>query len=468
MNIMYEKIKNNFNINSVFNFFVLLLASTFFFERIPSIESPLGPIRMYNIVIPLIFGLLILLILSKKIDLKSYSIPYESLVLILFLVLSTLGFKFVINDNRFLAAYLSLIFCACSCILLSIFKIEPIKILRLFVILFIGQFVFSAYQFIGDKYLLLPPELTGIKPLFQSNVFGIPRVHNTYNEPAYYANALFLAIFLFLFLSFSKVNVFGKYIKYYKTTYFVLFLVSVLIFILTLAKSAWLILPLPLLVAIFGLFVSINNRLIKTLFLGTLVLVCLGFGLSTRLAPGVVNNISSQFIDTAEGNSATSIERTAYSNAALELIPQYLFTGIGPGQFGTYAKSIILNNLYPGDVPVSNGYFVTKPNVNYLNVIETEKNIVFNVYLEVLLEYGLLAFVSYILFLLLTITKTLKKLYSNALELDETNVLRLALLFYIICSLGQFVFISPVYINPFFVAVGLLISLNNNYAKSNI
>jgi O-antigen ligase len=460
-----ENVFNNYRPLVFLNFFILLLASTFFFERIPSIETSLGPIRLFNIVIPLTLFTIFAYGLRKQIDFSKYSIPKETLVLLLFLFFGTFSFFNVINVNRSLAAYISLIFCSFSTVLLSIFKIDSNKLLKLFVYLFIAQFIFSAYQFIGDRFLKLTPDLTGLKDLFQSNVFGIPRVHNTYNEPAYYANALFLGIILFLFLSFSKVNVFWNSFKYFNFVYFGLFLISVFIFIITLAKSAWLILPFPLLIAIFFIFTSINNKIMKGVFVGILLLATVTFGISTRLAPNIVNGITNQFIDTVGGSSATSIERSAYSDAAKELIPEYLLIGIGPGQFGTYANDIIIRNLYPTDVPDTNPYFVTKPNVNYLNKIDTEKNIVFNVYLEVLLEYGLIAFAFYLLFLFITLSNTYKKISSNKLILDETNILRIALSFYVICSLGQFMFISPVYINPFFVALGLLISLNQTYEK---
>jgi O-antigen ligase len=460
-----ENVLNNYKPLVFLNFFILLLASTFFFERIPSIETTLGPIRLFNVVIPLTLFTILAYGLRKQIDFSKYSIPKETLVLFLFLFCGTFSFFNVINVNRYLAAYISLIFCSLSIVLLSIFKIDSNKLLRLFVYLFIAQFIFSAYQFIGDRFLKLTPDLTGLKDLFQSNVFGIPRVHNTYNEPAYYANALFLGIFLFLFLSFSKVNLFWKDFKYFNFVYFGLFLIAVFIFIITLAKSAWLILPLPLLIAIFFIFTSIDSKILKSTFVGVMLLAIIAFGISTRLAPNIVNGITNQFIDTVEGSSATSVERSAYSDAAKVLIPDYLLIGIGPGQFGTYANDIIIRNLYPTDVPDTNPYFVTKPNVNYLNKIDTEKNIVFNVYLEVLLEYGLIAFTFYLLFLIITLGNTFIKIISNKLILDETNILRIALAFYIICSLGQFVFISPVYINPFFVALGLLISLNQNYEK---
>jgi O-antigen ligase len=454
------------SLKKYFYFLVYLLASTFFFERIPSLETALGPVRLYNILVPLIVVSFFFLNRIKILSYIDFNIPKSSILLIIFLLCGVFSFQNIINANRFIAAFMSILFCISSCLILSTIKLNSTKLLKLFTYLFVGQFVFSTYQFVGDKFFKLPTSITGLKDLFQSNVFGIPRVHNTYNEPAYYANALFLAIFLFLFLSISNINIFGDKFKYFRLIYIFLFLTSLTIFILTLAKSAWLILPIPLTIALLYIFISITNQKLKLVFI-CLIISFLGFGiLSTRFAPTIVANISNQFIETIEGNSATSIERLAYSNSALMIIPEYLFTGIGPGQFGTYASNNIVNNLFPLDQVEPYPYLINKPLYNYRSVVDTEKNIVFNVYLEVLLEYGIIAFLVFLVFLSIVIMNTFKKLYFTNLVLDEINILRLSLLFYIICSLGQFMFISPVYINPFFVALGILISLNQNYEKS--
>jgi O-antigen ligase len=462
---MFSRIDSEL-LKKYFYFLVYLLAGTFFFERIPSLETALGPVRLYNILIPLIIFSFLYLNKIKVFNYVDYNIPKSSILLFIFLLSGIFSFQNIVNINRFLAAFLSILFCISSCLILSTIKLNPNKLIKIFVYLFIGQFIFSVHQFVGDKFLKLPETLTGLKPLFQSNVFGIPRVHNTYNEPAYYANALFLGIFLFLFLSTSRINIFGAKIKYFRVIYVFLFLVSLTIFILTLAKSAWLILPIPLILALLYIFISITNKQIKLIFI-CLIVSFFGFGIiSTRFAPNIVSNISNQFIETIEGNSATSIERTAYSNAAMQIIPNYILTGIGPGQFGTYASNNIVNNLFPLDQAEPYPYLINKPTFNYRSVVDTEKNIVFNVYIEVLLEYGIVSFFFFLFFIFYVIIETLKKLYITNSTLNDINVLRLSLSFYIICSLGQFVFISPVYINPFFVALGLLISLNQNYEKS--
>jgi O-Antigen ligase len=468
-------IQNIFKIDllKVFIFLNYLLISTFFFERIPSIETAFGPIRLYNLVIPLLVILFIYLYSHGLIKINDYKFNYKLIFLGLFVLLGSFSFFNVLNLNRFLAAFISVIFCFSSTFIISTFKFDSLKIIKLFVYLFIAQFIFSAYQFIGDRYFHLPAEITGVKPMFQSNVFGIPRIHNTYNEPSYYANSLFLGIFMFLFLACSKVRIFTNIFKISisNNILFAIFsVISLLIFILTLAKSAWIILPIPLIIVLILVFNSITKTKIKILLIGLVMFCFVGLFTVSKISPKIFSNISGQFSDTVDGNTATSVERTSYSLAAQQLIPQYLFQGIGPGQFGTYAKNNIIQNLFPLDQSLTYPYQIYKPKDNYLNILDTEKNIVFNVYLEVLLEYGLLAFILFMTFLVLLIKDSYKFLSSEyLLQLNPDNILQLSLLMYIICSLGQFMFISPVYINPFFVAIGLLISIQNyKLNKKNI
>jgi O-antigen ligase len=441
-----------------------LLAATFFFERIPSVETVLGPVRLYNVVILLLVFGFVAIFINNKLEFQKHTIPSAISILVLFLMIGSLSIINVVNVNRFIAAYISILFCCLTTFFLSIAKFDYDKLLKVFVSLFIFQALFAAYQFVGDKYLQLSPSVTGVKELFQSNVFGIPRVHTTYNEPAYFANALFLGIFLFLFLTFSKFIVFNLPIN--RLFYFIMTVVMFGLFWITLAKSAWLILPIPLLLALGLLFINIKSKIIQTVFTTIIMFILLGFGLTIISNPKIATSIGDQFVGTVEGNTATSIERKAYSDAAISLIPNNLILGIGPGQFGTVANTLIVDNLFPIDAGYSNAYTILKPGYNFRTQVETEKNITFNVYLEVLLEYGLVAFLFYLLLIFTILKGSIDTLLRTTNILDSKKILQLSLFMYVVCSLGQFFFISPVYINPFFVALGLLININH-FDKTN-
>ena len=459
---MNSFIKKNFNITVLF----YILASTFFFERIPSFETALGPIRLYNIVNLILIIVFIRYILQHSPTLNLYKVPPIIYILIAFLGVGAFSIFNVVNPNRFFAAYIGLIFCCFTTFFLSIAKFDYDKLLKMFSWLFVFQVVFSLYQFVGDKYLNLPPSLTGIKDLFRSNVFGIPRIHNTYNEPSYYANALFLGIFLFLFMAFSKFQLFKSiYIKYF---YCLITIALFTIFWLTLAKSAWLILPIPLVLVFIILFTNVQTVKLKSLFISVIIVVLIGFSYLILNNPKVSENIYNQFIETVDGTSATSVERKAHFDAAVSLVPTYGLTGIGPGQFGTYARDAIINNLFPYDGNINNPYYELKPDINYRNSINTEKNIVFNVFLEVLVEYGIVGFLLYIVFILLIIFQAIKRMLISNAKFDSKYILNISLLLYVLCSLAQFYFISPVYINPFFVALGLLINIDNSCRTSKI
>jgi O-antigen ligase len=457
LNNMFNKIMK---IENLFYF----LSITFFFERIPSIETNLGPLRLYNIINTLIILSFIFIYFNNSKSLSRYTIPPILVYLGIFLIIGSFSIIKVTNVNRFIAAYASLIFCSLTTFFLAIARINYDKVLKLFIALFSFQVIFAAYQFVGDKYLALPPSITGVKELFQSNVFGIPRVHTTYNEPAYFANALFFGIFLFLFLTFSNFKI--SSIPNLKLFYILMTIIMFLLFWLTLAKSAWLILPIPLAAVLLLLFINLKSKIIQSIFTATIIFTLISLSFVILINPKIASSIGDQFLATIEGNTATSVERKAYSDAALTLIPFNLLTGIGPGQFGTIANTQIVDNLFPIDAGQGNSYSTLKPYYNFRSVTDTEKNITFNVYLEVLLEYGLLAFLVYLLFILLILKDSLVSFYNSKLRLDSKLILQLALCCYIICSLGQFLFISPVYINPFFVALGLLININH-FDKTN-
>jgi O-antigen ligase len=418
---------------------------------------------MFNVINVLILLYLVYLNIFNKDKFKSYELPKVVYLLIIFVILSTFTMMKVENVSRFISAYAGLIFCYLTTGFLSLAKFDYDKLLKLFIWLFVGQALFAFYQFVGDKILVLPVELTGLKPMFQSNVFGIPRVHTTYNEPSYFANALFLGVFLFLILTISKFKLFSSKIN--SIFYIGMTVILLLIFWLTLAKSAWLILPIPFVIALIAIFINLKSKKIKSILSIFIVIICCLFGTVLTLNKTISVNIYNQFVETVEGTSATSIERKALSDAAISLIPNNLIFGIGAGQFGTIANFEIVNNLFSINAGPLDPYIQYKPSFNYRNDVNTEKNITFNVYLELLLEYGLILFLIFAVFIIIIMKEFIMRIKSKELLLDSRNILSLALFAFIICSLGQFLFISPIYINPFFVALGLLINIDNSFKR---
>lgn len=437
-----------------------LLAISFPFERIPSLETAVGPIRLAMVLVGVSLYLILMLLFKKDPRLLSTRITNEVILVLLFFVAGSLSFWGVTNFTRFIVSYLGILISFSTALIIGLFLGNRWwKALKTILFLFVILIVFSTYQFLGDL-AGLPGNFTGMKDLFMSHVFGLPRIHATFNEPAYFANALFLGLFGFLFLSVSDLNLIpvqkGRNLvfsiinhlhKNFRTTYFVIFLVLLILFLATLAKSAWLILPITLLPALIIVFRSKNfHLLVFPISLVALVTLFAGFWFNYN-NPQFIYSVSNNIVETISGNSATAVERSSFLDASLEVLPAHIISGIGSGQFGTYAKDVILYNI-------------TGTNASQLE--ETEKLIVFNVYAEVWLEQGLIPFLLFLALFIMSVCRGIKSLFRSNDLFSAYNFGVMVLVFYLISSMLQWNFISPLYINPIFVALGLLIYANNH------
>lgn len=429
-----------------------LLVCSFPFERIPSIETALGPIRIGHILV--LIGWLIFGLLWVKKDLQFFKIrlaPEMALVGGFFLFSLTSFFE-IANQSRFITSIVAVLISFSYLFFITHFGERIWAGFKWILYLFIFQIIFTFYQLIGDL-AGLPGSLTGVKLIFQSHVFGFPRVHTTFNEPSYFANALFFGLFGFVFLTLSKINIFSGIsalrfeILKNKFLYFYVLIIFGLLsaFALTVAKSAWILLPILLPFIAIMYILKIPQRFsgrAKIGFFSAIILICFGI---TLLFPTQVNNTLFSLFSTTEGTSATAFERSRNFDSAVELIENSPLIGIGPGQFGTKAQEILAYN---------------NSSVYDLDVKNTEKLIVFNMYPEVWLEYG---FVSFALLIFL-LGFTLYKNFSLFLHLKNfthpDQIMRFVVGFYFLTSLIQWNFISPLYINPIFVALGMLMYLN--------
>ena len=460
------------------NFGALFLSVLFFFERIPSFETALGPIRLSHVLVPFLIVLITVGLYQKRSQIQSLKIPLELICLAVFVLTGVLSFFNITNLARFYSASLGLFLCFGSTILLSVIKLDYQKLIRLYFWLFVALIIFSFYQFAGDM-LGLPSLVTGVKDIFQKNVFGTPRIHGTYNEPAYFANALFLGIFLFLFLPLSKINLItsfkssNKFLvfiqKHFNYISLILSFLCLVLFILSLAKSAWVLLPVIFLIAVPFLMKFDFFKQFKLLFSGLLFLVILALGLLGVSNPAILDNIWTQFVGTFDGQTSTAIERKSYSAAAFELINEKAgVIGIGPGQFGTNARDNIVYHLWPANIPI-NDYVEPFEKPEIFNNYQTDKTITFNVYLEVWLEYGLISLISLLALFISVIGVSIYQTWNlKKTNFTQIQAFQISLTLYLIASLMQWSFISPVYISPIFIALGLLININHNNRNNNL
>jgi O-antigen ligase len=423
------------------------------FERIPSLETPFGPIRVGHILALFFWYFLIVLWIKKDSQLLATKFKSEMLFLVGFLLTGLMSVFSISNSSRFITSIIAVTISFTIVFAISHFATNMWQWITKIAYLFIGLVIFTFYQLIGDLGGI-PAMFTGMKLIFQSHVFGFPRVHTTFNEPSYFANALFLGIFLFLALLIANKSIFSsdffqKRLSIFHSQrlfYFFVILGLVASFVLTIAKSAWILSP------IFFVFVGLllfNQTLVPFKKIYVILGSCFVLLLMTAgyyAFPAQIDSSLGSLFQTTEGQSATAFERNRNLNSALELIKNDPITGVGPGQFGTKAQPII---AYDNESDFA------------LDDQDTSKLIVFNMYAEVWAEYGLLPLLSIVGLFLYAILRNFWLYFRFQNPQHPDQLMRVSLGFYLVVSMIQWNFISPLYINPIFIILGVIIYLNH-------
>ena len=453
-NFLAPKIKFNHLQTTVYSIIFALP-----FERIPTIEIAGVNVKISYLLT--LFGIYLAGTLVAKKDaqiLKTKLTWWHSLGLI-FLIFSSYSWFSIVAPTRFLATFVATVVVILASILISLFAKDILKALKVLTFSMILTQIFGIYQFVGDM-IGIPCQLTGLRCNFYTkDIFGIPRIHSTAIEPQHYATFCTWMIFFATLCLIYKVNLFEgikKFeflTKHFQAVNFGILVLSGLSLLLTVSKGAIAIFVCIIPLFIFTIFrkqniwtfiknswhsIALWTRTIGiaifSVFFGTLVF----FG-ATDGNP--ISKIWLNVVETVLGTSPTSVERDNFVSQALAVLPENVLSGIGFGQFGTIA----------GDLPTL---------------------IVNNAYLEVWLEAGFLAFVVFCfmffvpLFALgkqifgkysLTLPQS-AKLYKNQLK---SEIIALTLFFSLLLALIQWLVFSPIYIMPFYIILGLVVSFNN-------
>lgn len=433
------------------------------FERIPSVDTALGTVKINHFLVVIAFYLLGVLLVKQDKKLLSIKISPVFWFILLFFVLSLPSIAFVQNFNRFLSTYLGVVLAMSTLFFVTHFLKDVWKAFVQLSIIWIGILVFGGYQFLADM-IGLPSFASGVKPLFQKHVFGIPRIHTTFNEPSYYANALFMPIVAFLILYIRDINIFvfkdlPRWIKNswaaqkssYHTMYLLVLLGLVASFVATLAKSAWIVAPFVIIPLYLLLWVRgfVPDALKKLSVVSVLVasIVFLYFAPIDDNNP--INNFYNHALESLSGDSSTVAERSVNFDSAVHDIMKNPIWGYGSGQFGVVSNpNIAFRNKQIQD-RISNETVQLKA--------DNIEVIVFNVYAEVWLEFGLFGLIMFLLILGYAVVKTFAQLWGVGIKnFSNKQIVQFVVLMYIIASLIQWNFISPIYINPIFISLGLL------------
>lgn len=286
------------------------------------------------------------------------------------------------------------------------------------ILIFAGAILslFALWQYFADIYNL---PFAFLRSEYNKLVFGFPRPQATFLEPLYFANFLFLPFYFNLEKILSE-----KKISWFLATNQIL--IS-LVFVLTLSRGAY----LGLLGSLFLLLAIILIKFQKNLkrFFLSLLLLVVGIFLAVALIYFTVPTkqefrlflAHSSVADVQTGES--TVDRFYTSHVA---IINFLKSpwGIGAGTFGALLE-------FRADIPLS-GY----QTVN-------------NLYLEILVEEGILGLLLFVGFLFLIIKSQISSFKSQ----NFSSAIYLSILF---ALLIQATTLAPIYLLPFWAFLALI------------
>ena len=353
--------KIKFNIDSLL---VLLFFLFLPFERLLTFE-------LAGLTVKISFVILMLIVLVFRIKRNGSQLAIEDKLLFAFAGLSYLSAFWSIDQLRSLV--ISTIFLVTFLGFIALRRFLSSKNLEIAktIIIYWGFVLclFALWQYFGNLHNL---PLTFLRPQYMKTVFGFPRPQATFLEPLFFANFLFLPIFFSLerFLKSTKIPIFLS------ANIFLLFLILVL----TLSRGAYISIVLAL--TIFAVIVGLKFRNYFRRFSIALVIGLLGVIAAVLIIHSTANKQNFQLFiehagvaDVSTGES--TLDRFSYSSIAWKNFLKAPW-GIGAGAFGA--------------LPDFNAKLVTG-----------DYQTVGNLYLEVLVEEGIIGLIIFLAFLVLAI-----------------------------------------------------------------
>lgn len=388
------------------------------FEVLPSLTIGGARLKINYIIITITSIIFLNLLIRRKILFRPIKLSLLPIFITLF---SLISFANVINYIEFGISFLGLTFCALATFFISNYA-DNLKLqLQRLILILVGVSLFGLFQFVGDM-VGLSQSITFLRDNYTKEIFGIPRIHGTVNEPQLFAGILFLPIIYYvvkIFKSNSNLELFNK-----KSNWFY-FSLLIMAFILTISKGATIVLFLTMVLLIIYLS-SVKKLILKNVGICLILSVGIFFVfLSNQRIIDILYPIVQNISETILGISPSSGERGLFLYQATRLIGENKFLGIGLGQFGSNigSKDLIVNNVY----------------------------------YEIWLETGLLNLFLFLFFNILLFKKLFHTIDKNSWSLIFTLCLVLYLL--------QWLFFSPIFITPIFIMYGIMINHTNKLIK---
>ncbi|MSU76151.1 hypothetical protein EXS54_01620 [Patescibacteria group bacterium] len=191
--------------------------------------------------------------------------------------------------------------------------------------------LFGLYQFVGD-FAGLPPSVTGLVPSYSgAAAFGFARITGTSLEPLYFANYLLLPLLIGVSMLFYYR---GKKRFWLSALLFLIFIV----FVLTLARGAYLGLGAGLLLVLIRYYRSVFQ---PKVLLGAGAVIIITFTMVVGLLVQTTNGAEQPLQAFTRqlqvtGTDVSSKQRIGTVEAAADLVKDHPLVGIGIGNFGNY------------------------------------------------------------------------------------------------------------------------------------
>lgn len=411
----------------------LILIAVLPFERTPSIDMALLSssitLRLNSLVAVALVIVSLPLAWRQRASFKR--MPYLGFGAFLFSYLLSVGLSNDLGRAVFVYAFTLLtIFVAIS---LSLYVDERF-LKRAKVVLYWTTWAvlaFGFYQYLGDIFGL-STAWTGLRADYTKVVFGFPRIQSVGLEPLYYANFLMIPFFVFA-TDFLKKN----------KEHPILLIAIITQISLTVSRGAFAGALIGLSVLV--IFAMRNKAKLMQLFsLGSFVV--LGVLLALFMTNIEIKNVDTGGKESGEKkteaivsqatNFDTQDDRDRNRDLAWAAFTQKPIFGWGPGGFDSYARAN--TSVYEGT---------------------PGRLIVNNEPLELLAEGGLAGFVTLLITVLWIVWGASRLLWARAM-VDEQYVWGLGLLAYLFALAVQYQTFSTLYIMHIWVAVGLLIGIN--------
>ncbi len=421
-------------------FFILLVLPL---ERIPSLEVGGATVRLSQVAALLLIAINLPALFERRAQLLQA--PWRWIWL--FLLIMGVSALFALDPARSVVVTAFTGFVVVVAWTISV-RFEPDQLGNYVRVLFVGALAtcaFGFYQFFGDL-AGVPNYLTGLRDAYTKKVFGFPRIQSTALEPLYFADYLLLPICL------------GAALFLFRRSVYLWSLVPMLVCLwLTVSRGAFAAMAVVLLLlVVYGVVLGRAKR--AGALLGV-VLVTVGIsvgmialgstidagpaeetGTETRPAKGAgtgagagtgqpgadtdVSSFSRQATSVAQG------ERGLTRDLGLQAFSQRPLLGVGPGNFGGYARGVLPEIFYDDSAIVNN-----EP-------------------VEILAETGVLGLLFFGLFTLSLLWLTIRTLTRGGVREQPWT---LALLVCLVGYAAQYQFFSTLYVTHVWVTIGLLL-----------